>query len=47
MKNSMKVLSMGIGKLGYQVTKANVNSACCSFLYQEKLPKKADKLRKF
>ena len=47
MKNSMKMLSMGIGKLGYQVTKANVNSACCSFVYQEKLPKKAEKLRKF
>lgn len=47
MKNSMKILSMGIGKLGYQITKANVNSACCMVVYQEKLPKKVDKLRKF
>lgn len=47
MKNSMKMLSMGIGKLGYQITKANVNSACALCVYQEKLPKKAEKLRKF
>lgn len=47
MMKSMKKLSVGIGKVGYQITKTNVNSACAVFMHQDKLPDTAKKLRKF
>lgn len=47
MMKSMKKLSESIGKVGYQITKTNVNSACAVFMHQDKLPDTAKKLRKF
>ena len=46
MKNSLKMFEKGIGKAAYQLTKQNVNSACFMYVYQPKLPKVAEKLRK-
>ena len=46
MKNSLKILEKGIGKAAYRFTKQNVNSACLMYVYQPKLPKVAEKLRK-
>lgn len=30
-----------------KITKATVNSTCCALIYQDKIPNKAKKLRKF
>lgn len=47
MKNSILNLEKSIGKIGYQITKKNINSACCMIAYQDKLPETVKKLRKF
>jgi len=46
MKRILSKLEVGIGKTAYQVVKKNVNSTCIYSIYQPKLPKGAEKLRK-
>lgn len=45
MKNSIMKMEKCLGKVGYQITKNNVNSACFTVMYQKKLPDVALKLR--
>lgn len=47
MKNFKSKLGGMVAKCAFKVTKMNVNSACCFFTYQPKLPQSAKKLRKF
>ncbi len=47
MKNSIMKFETCIGKLGLQIAKRRVNTACCFIQYQEKLPDVAKKLKKF
>lgn len=47
MKNSIMKLETCIAKMGFQVTKSRVNTACTFIQYQEKLPDVAKKLKKF
>ncbi|SET25636.1 cyclic lactone autoinducer peptide [[Clostridium] polysaccharolyticum] len=47
MRNSILKLEKSIGKIGYQITRKNINSACCVVAYQEKLPESVKKLREF
>ncbi|MBM7870407.1 cyclic lactone autoinducer peptide [Clostridium pascui] len=51
MKNFMRsfVLKFGstIASLALMITALNVNTTCCFFSHQSKLPKGAKKLRKF
>lgn len=43
----MKKAGKTIARLALMVTTMNVNSACMLFAHQPKLPKGAEKLRKF
>ena len=46
MKKVLEKLEISIGKTAYQMTKTNVNSACCYMMHQSKLPECAKKLHK-
>jgi len=46
LKNNIKMNSV-IAKAALTVTKANANSSCFFIAHQPKLPKAANKLRKF
>lgn len=45
MKNSIMKMEKCLGKVGYQITKNNVNSACPMIMYQKKLPDAAMRLK--
>lgn len=47
MNNFMLKVGDTVATLALKVTALNVNTACCFFSHQEKLPKGAEKLRKF
>lgn len=41
-----KMLAKGVAAVAKEVTRSNVNTACSFIIYQPKLPKAAEKLKK-
>ena len=47
MKTVKKIVDTLVAKAAYEAACKNVNQACFYFFYQQKLPEKVKKLRKF